>query len=652
MNMKFGFAASDWVFRLALLALSVVWPMSALASPGPATEIEAQRLVHLLGYVAGDYGGAVAGGVVKDEMEYAEQLSLLAEGERIARALSTAPGAPEDLASAVAEVHKLALAKANEAEVARATRALTEKIKQAFHVAESPAQPPDAARGEALFGERCASCHGDTGRGDTPLAAQLKPPPMNFHDPKVADGLSPFRVFTTVRFGIEGTAMAPVPDLSDADRWNLAFYVTALRHAGAATADAPPHSLAELTTHSDGELQQELRATGADDAKVSAMLAQLRVRAPYEVHEGSLAIARTKLEQARTALAEGNRDKARSFVIDAYLDGVEPIEGSLRAHAPALTHELEERFRTLRSGLQRGDKPSAVSQSIEEALREVARAEVALDEAAQGESFTTTTLKSASILLREGVEAALLLAALLGLATQAGLADKRRFIHLGWVVALGAGLVTWVVSSRLIAISGANREMIEGATALLAASVLFYVSYSLIAKREVARWMAFLREQISPRKAAISLFGVAFLAVYREAFETVLFYQALLAQNASKTATLAGVVGASVVLVIVILGYTRAGRFAPPQVFFRVSSYLLYGLAVVFVGQGIAALQTVGVIPVHFVPLPSVSALGVFPTIETYAAQFTLIAAAVIGARVGKKDAPHAGASTSKPQTR
>jgi high-affinity iron transporter len=649
MNMKIGFVRG-WMIHLALLTLSLAWAGRALAS-GPTTEIEAQRLVHVLGYVAGDYGGAVAGGAVTNEAEYAEQLSLLAEGERIAQALASAPGAPAELASTVGEVHKLVQAKADAAEVTRATRALQDQVKKTFKVAEAPTQPPDATRGKALYGQRCASCHGDSGRGDTPLAAQLKPPPMNFQDPNVAEGLSPFRVFTTVRFGIEGTAMAPMPDLSDAERWSVAFYVTALRHIGATMAEAPAHSLTELATRSDGDLQQELRAAGADEAKLAAMLAELRVKAPYAAHEGSLAIARAKLEQARAALAEGHRDKARSLVVDAYLDGIEPAEGSLRAHAPALTHALEERFRTLRSGLQRGDDTAALNRSIEETLQEVARAEVALDEAARGESFTTTALKSASILLREGVEAALLLAALLGLATQAGLADKRRFVHFGWAVAVAAGVVTWVVSSRLIAISGANREMIEGATALLAAAVLFYVSYSLIAKREVARWMAFLREQISPRKAAISLFGVAFLAVYREAFETVLFYQALLAQNASKAATLVGVAGATVALVVLIIGYTRAGRFAPPQVFFRVSSYLLYGLAVVFVGQGIAALQTVGVVPIHVVPLPGVSALGVFPTVETYTAQITLIAAAVIGAYVGKRAAPSGSAPAGKRQT-
>jgi len=191
-------------------------------------------------------------------------------------------------------------------------------------------------------------------------------------------------------------------------------------------------------------------------------------------------------------------------------------------------------------------------------------------------------------------------------------------------------LLTWLASSYLIVISRARRELIEGVTALLATAMLFYVSYSLLAKREVARWMKFLKEQISPRKAAFSLFAVALLAAYREAFETVLFYQALLASNASTSAAAFGAAAGALALVALVALYTRAGRFAPPQVFFRVSSYLLYALAVIFAGQGIAAMQIVGVVPVHSFSFPTVAALGLFPTLETCAAQLVLIGLAVI----------------------
>jgi high-affinity iron transporter len=162
--------------------------------------------------------------------------------------------------------------------------------------------------------------------------------------------------------------------------------------------------------------------------------------------------------------------------------------------------------------------------------------------------------------------------------------------------------------------------------------VLFYVSYWLFAQRESARWLSYLRVKAST-SATFSLFGIAFLAVYREAFETVIFYQALLAQPGSASAAGVGAVLGLAALVGIVVAYGRAGKFAPPRSFFTFSSLLLYALAVIFAGRGISALQTTGHLPFHPVRLPHLPELGVYATWETYIAQATLIALA-IGAAV------------------
>jgi high-affinity iron transporter len=347
--------------------------------------------------------------------------------------------------------------------------------------------------------------------------------------------------------------------------------------------------------------------------------------------------------------SRGDVEGARGQIIDSYLDGVEPIESQLKGVDPAIVAGLEERYMVLRASLDKGEGAPAVTAAIGALLSDLSKAEAALAESQKRTSFLSTAISSAGIVLREGVEAALLIAALLGLAAQAGLKEKRRYVHAGWATALVLGAITFVVSLRLVTLSGARRELIEGVTALLATAVLFYVSYSLLAKREVARWMRFLKEHISPRKAALSLFGVSLLAAYREAFETVLFYQALLASSSSVLAAIAGAAAGAVLLVIIVLAYTRAGRFAPPQVFFRVSSYLLYGLAVVFVGQGIAALQVAGAFPAHRIGLPSLPAIGFYPTIETISAQLLLIGLAVVALVVNRKRTEPGPPVTAKP---
>lgn len=636
----------DFMTRRALaLVIACLVALGCLSSAALAKEdagVEAQRLVHLLGYVSGDYGGAVAKGEVVNQDEYAEQLSLLGEAERIATSLQAEPGAPTSLQADVKKVHALVEAKADEAAVKAASVGLRDHVMKAFKVAEAPTQAPDHDRGAALYATHCASCHGATGHADTEIAKALRPAPANFHDDAIGAGMSPFRAFTTVRFGVEGTAMVPIPALSDQDRWDVAFFTASLRHMGATQAKAPPRSLTQLATQTDGELEAELRAGGASEPEAKAMLVGLRVSAPYAASDGTLAIAVHRLNEAKAAIGRGERDRARSLVVDAYLDGIEPAEGSLRANDPVLSRTLEDGFRVVRSGLKEDAPPTEIIAGIDAILVDITRAEAIIGDA-QGESFMATAIKSGGILLREGVEAALLIAALLGLAAQAGLEKQRRYVHYGWALALVCGAITWLVSSKLIAISGASRETTEGVTALIAAAVLFYVSYSLLAKSEVARWMKFLKEQVTTRRAATALFGVSFLAAYREAFETVLFYQALLSQSRNHVAAFAGIGVSAVLLVLLVIAYTRAGRFAPPQMFFRISGYLLYALVIVFVGQGLAALQTVGYVPLHMIPLPGVAALGIFPTLETYAAQGLLILAAVVAevmSRRGKTAQP------------
>ncbi len=650
--MTFNFVRASVTLLTVLL---LVLPRPARAEPGDPPEVEAQRLVHILGYTAGDYAGAVADGAILSETEYAEQIALLTDAAKIAadlhapgddgappgrsRALPQTPGKAADFSAAVARVRALVDRKAPDADVRAAVAEARAAVTTAFQLSEAPAALPDARRGKALFAEHCATCHGDDGHADNARARSLEPHPANFHDPKVSDPLTPLRVNGTVRFGINGTSMVPFTFLSEADRWALAFYVTGLRHTAEPAGDAPTYTLAELSVRSDEDLRTELLAAGFAEPRLDALLADLRRRAPYEDRAGKspLALARARLDRARLLAARGDRNAARAAVVDAYLEGIEPAEGAIRAADGALVGTIEERFLALRAGLDAGAPPAEIDAAVGALLADVNRAEMLLGAATQKQSFAETAIASGGILLREGVEAALLIAALLGIATKAGLGDRKRWVHAGWGSALALGAITWILSTKLIAISGASRELIEGVTALLATLVLFYVSYSLVAKKEVARWMSFLRAQVSPRRAAASLFGVAFLAAYREAFETVLFYQTLLASRAGTSAVLAGMAGGAVVLVTLVLAYSRAGRFAPPQMFFKVSSTLLYALAVVFAGQGVAALQLTGVIPIHALHVPSIPALGVHPTLETCAAQGLLLALALVAFMQGRR---------------
>ena len=645
------------VMAIVVAVLALVIGGSASADQGDPPEVEAQRLAHLMSYIAADYGGAVKDGAVTSQSEYDEQVSLLKEAAAIAARLDQAPkpagvdATGGKLADVVGAVTAKVDAKASDTDVAAlATKARSAAL-AAFGVSEAPKELPNALRGKNLFHELCADCHGASGLGDGPKGKGLDPKPANFLAEDMAERLSPARVTATIRFGVSGTAMVPFTHLSEEDRYSLAFYVLSMRHAKTAPETSGlAYGLSYLATHTDAELARDLEASGVAKERVPAVLSDLRRRAAYEDRGAgsSLAIARGKVERAKAAVASGDRKSARALLIDAYLEGIEPAEPGIRAADPALAAGIEERYGALRSALEASKSDEELGRAIEAFGRELARAEALVADRSASRGFVATALSSGGIVLREGVEAALLIAALLGLARQAGLEKKRRWVHFGWASAVALGLLTWLLSAKLVTISGARREVIEGVTALLAMGVLFYVSYSLLAKREVARWMKFLREQVSPARAAASLFGVAFLAAYREAFETVLFYQALLASNAPVGAAIVGALCGAVLLVVLVLAYSRAGRFTPPQVFFKISSYLLYALAVVFAGQGIAALQTVGVIPIHPLGDLRVPALGVHPTVETWVAQLVLVGAAFAAYVIGKRQAAAEDAKAPK----
>ena len=233
-----------------LAALGVlVAARGARADDGDASSVSAQRLEHLLAYLAADYGGAVAGGVVTNEDEHKEHVALASEAERIAARLP----APPDLRERVARVRSLVERAAPEKEIATPSRTSGARSSPPTASPRRRARPRMRCAAGRSSSEHCSTCHGHEGQADTPRAAGLTPRPANFHDPQVGEALTPFRVASTIRFGINGTAMMPFTFLYDADRWDLAFHRHWLPPHGASrrprTRVRPFRALASLRRH-------------------------------------------------------------------------------------------------------------------------------------------------------------------------------------------------------------------------------------------------------------------------------------------------------------------------------------------------------------------------------------------------------------------
>jgi high-affinity iron transporter len=207
-------------------------------------------------------------------------------------------------------------------------------------------------------------------------------------------------------------------------------------------------------------------------------------------------------------------------------------------------------------------------------------------------------------------------------------------VHFGWVGALAAGVLTWWAATSLITVSGASRELTEGFGSLLAAAVLLFVGIWMHGKAQAGQWQRYIREKLHSALARDSrwfLFSLAFIAVYREVFETILFFTAMAAEGSVGSLVAGGLVGCAVLAAIAV-AMLRFSRRLPIAKFFSYSSALVATLAVVLAGKGVAALQEAGLVSIHPVAaLPRISLLGLFPTLQGIAAQVATLIALLLG---------------------
>ena len=239
-------------------------------------------------------------------------------------------------------------------------------------------------------------------------------------------------------------------------------------------------------------------------------------------------------------------------------------------------------------------------------------------------------LQSLLIILREGFEAILVIGAVVAFLIKTGHRERLRSIWVGVLLALGASAATAVVLATVLRALPATREVIEGATMLIAVAVLFSVSYWLISRVEAAKWQKFIREKVDAalqHGGGTALVIVAFLAVYREGAETALFYQAVRNEGTDVLVPIiAGVLVGGGALAVIFTLFWKYGIRIPLRPFFAVTSVLLYYMAFVFMGKGMRELQEGGVVSITVLPgWPHLDALGIFPSVETLLAQLLLL---------------------------
>ncbi len=624
------------ILNAAVLVFSTLAAQPQTSDSVPDVAPAVRRIAATAQLASQEYRVGIVNGRVVSQAELDEARLFLQESRRSAALLPAKfrLSTISDIDSLIALVSTAGSPDSVDARVKRLTTSLSTAL--GVPLDQLPQEAPSLARGAQVFRTNCASCHGELGHGDGPMVKGMEPKPADLSAAAELRDQSPLDYYRRVSIGVVGTAMPAFETrLSPEDRWAVALYASVLR-LPSDSGSVPPalQSFGTTGRMSDSELLVALgeRNDGSNGLARVAAVRRFQSNGSAGADARVFTQVRAQIESVY-ALARTGDTSASSRAFDAYMT-FEQVERQVRAKNPGLAADLEAGFASLRTRVAGGATGSELDRIRRQLDADLENAERTL---ADQPSALNLFIQSFVILLREGFEAILLVGALMTFLSRMGAAHRKRDIHIGVGAAAVASLLTAIALETIFHLTSAKREALEGLTMALATVVLFYVSYWLLSKMEVAKWNHFVKSKVQDALTSgsgLALASAAFLAVYREGFETVLFYKALFVTGGSPAATmpiLAGILLGSLIMVVVYLAINRFGLRLPLKPFFGVTSGFLYYMAFVFAGKAVAELQEGGIVSTTIVLGGlRVPALGIYPTVESLLAQGLLIALLIL----------------------
>jgi len=599
---------------------------------------DSDRLVQLIDYIGVDYSAAVSEGVIVNQLEYDEMMEFAGIIETEVQKM-VVPSDVQSLRQQATALKDLILSRASPLDVKALTQSMRATVVQVTGLKVTPDRIPDISRGKLLYQSECAACHGPSGSGKGNLAEGLDPQPTDFTDQVRYSQRSLYALFNTITNGVDGTGMAAYPHLSADDRWSLAAYVGSLGAKPNAASNgqrlwqqadsAVPIDIQGYASLSPEEAAEKLSG-GADVMaylRTDPMTLFGRVDSPLDV-------AMSRLQSGLESYQQGDLERAYTQTLSAYLEGFELAESTLSAVDGDLMRKIEAEMMQLRSAIRAEEPVDDITARVHATLSLLQQAKTVLSDS-EGLSTSAAFITSFVILLREGLEALLVVVAISAFLIKTGRREAMLYLHSGWIAALLLGGLTWVVSEHFIQISGATREVTEGVAALLASAMLLFVGYWLHSKTSAAGWQAFIQKSLQSvlaRRTLWGLTGLTFISVYREVFETILFYQALWAQATGDSANwiMAGFGAGTLILAVVAGLVIRFSVKLPLRQFFATTGILLLALSFIFAGKGIAALQEAGTMPQTLLQFTPIEWLGIYPSREGLLLQTAILISSLV----------------------
>lgn len=293
------------------------------------------------------------------------------------------------------------------------------------------------------------------------------------------------------------------------------------------------------------------------------------------------------------------------------------IEGSVSTTNPSLYTKVESESPVI---MVKG-KESEYQEKLSSLIAELSQ----IDTSASYNAFDAML-----ILLREGVEALLIVMALVTTLKAAKMRKGLKWVYGGASAGIVASLlIAYILQIAFPAVtSGTNREIIEGAVGIFAVIMMILIGIWLHSKSSVKKWNTFMESQmqtVTKTGSFLSMFALSFLAVFREGAETILFYVGILPRISSFDFVL-GISLALLVLIVIAFVMNKASQFFLPHKVFFILTWMIYALAFKMTGVSIHALQLTNMIPNHLISgIPSIDILGIYPSWEGLAGQTLFI---------------------------
>lgn len=362
------------------------------------------------------------------------------------------------------------------------------------------------------------------------------------------------------------------------------------------------------------------------------------------------------LDQAYEAAAAGKGDEGATLVNNAYYQYYEKLgfeKNVMNAISGDRVSQVEYQFKMTRKTMRDGGSDKEIKQLVDDLKSWLVKDAAVLDGGASGNvnGFTKLVTSSAGqaflILIREGLEALLVVAAVIAYLVKSGNKRFTKWIYLGVVAGLaGSGLVA-VLFTFLFGGSGPIQEISEGVCALIATLMLLWTSNWMLNKSSVEAWNNYIRNKTEAAVAGAqskvesgqglglgmiaSLAMLSFLAVFREGAETVIFYESIYSMSQDAHGMWVGGLAAAAVLIVIFLILRFTSVKIPIGPFFLVTSILMAALVVIFAGGGIHALIEGDLIEgTYLSTVPTNDWIGLYPYVETITAQVIAAIAVVV----------------------